>query len=251
MTEQKVSKRQAKTKKNDKLDYLKPLLELNVRICERPDKKAEKIRRAFDVVDILKDELKDKDREHFICLHLNAKNVVMAKETISIGSLNASIVHPREAFKAALLNGSAAVIFAHNHPSGDPTPSWEDIDITHRLSNIANLVGIRLLDHIIIADDKMYSFADNNNLTDPTPPRWLRPRGKEERQRRKEIKQNISRIRKKLGLTPRKASNLFFPKGECNFYMLEAGRREPDSVTMKLLTLLDNHPELLCELTDN
>jgi len=251
MAEQKVSKKQAKTKKKDKPYCSKPLLELNVKICERPDRKAEKIRGRFDAENLLREELRDKDREHFICLHLNTKNVVMAKETISIGSLNASIVHPREAFKGALLNGSSAVIFAHNHPSGDPTPSWEDIDITHRLWNIANLIGIRLLDHIIIADDKTYSFADDNNLTDPTPPGWIPPRGKEERQHRKEIKQNISRIRKKLGLTPRRASELFFPKGECNFYRLEAGSREPDFVTMKLLTLLDNHPELLCELTSN
>ncbi len=104
------------------------------------------------------------DREHFVVLHLDGKNKVIAKETVSIGSLNQSIVHPREVFKAAVHNGSAAIICAHNHPSGDPKPSIEDKTITKRLLEVAGLLGIPILDHIIIGDGMYYSFAESTNF---------------------------------------------------------------------------------------
>lgn len=100
------------------------------------------------------------DREHFMVLHLNSKNCLIGQETISIGSLNQSITHPREVFKAAVINGSAAVILAHNHPSGDPFPSDEDRAITARLREVGELIGIKVLDHIILGSDGYFSFVE-------------------------------------------------------------------------------------------
>jgi len=99
------------------------------------------------------------DREHFIALHLNGKNNVIAKETISIGTLQQSLVHPREVFKGAILNGSASIIVAHNHPSGDPSPSNEDIGMTARLKSAGELLGVKVLDHIIVGDGQYYTFT--------------------------------------------------------------------------------------------
>ena len=96
------------------------------------------------------DLIGDKDREHFVALHLNARNRVVAAETISIGSLVASIVHPREVFKAAILNNSAGIICGHNHPSGELEPSPEDRDINTRLRAAGRLLGIDVLDFLIV-----------------------------------------------------------------------------------------------------
>ena len=103
------------------------------------------------------------DREHFGALLLNTKNKVIGYHTVSIGSLNTSIVHPREVFKAAIVAGAAAIIVGHNHPSGDITPSIEDKDTTKRLSQSGELLGIRVLDSFIVSPGKdYYSFAENN-----------------------------------------------------------------------------------------
>jgi DNA repair protein RadC len=102
--------------------------------------------------------LHGKDREHFIVLLLNAKNEVTAYETVTIGILNASLVHPREVFKPAIVGSAAAIIVIHNHPGGDPKPSLEDIEITERLRKSGELLGIPLRDHIIIGTEKFYSF---------------------------------------------------------------------------------------------
>lgn len=104
------------------------------------------------------------DREHFVVLHLDGKNRVIAQETISIGSLNQSIVHPREVFKGAVLNSSAAIIAVHNHPSGDPAPSAEDKGITGRLKDAGGILGIRLLDHVIVGGNKYFSFLEGGLL---------------------------------------------------------------------------------------
>lgn len=104
------------------------------------------------------------DQEQFWVLHLNAKNRLIGYEVISAGSLTASIVHPREVFKGAILNGSAAIVCCHNHPSGDPTPSAEDDAITSRLQQGADLLGIRLLDHIIIGNKRHYSYSESGGL---------------------------------------------------------------------------------------
>jgi DNA repair protein RadC len=103
-------------------------------------------------------------KEHFIALHLNSKNRLLCLEIVSTGSLNASIVHPREVYTSALLSSAAAIVFVHNHPSGDPAPSREDIELTSRLKGASELLGIRLLDHVIIGVERHYSFADSGLL---------------------------------------------------------------------------------------
>jgi DNA repair protein RadC len=100
------------------------------------------------------------DREHFRVILLNTKNRVLGVETVSIGSLNSSLVHPREVFKSAVQRSAAGVILVHNHPSGDPTPSSEDIEITRRLSDAGRVIGIEVLDHIIIGDHLFVSFKE-------------------------------------------------------------------------------------------
>jgi len=109
------------------------------------------------------DYLRKESKEYFIALHLDGKNRVSCIDRISVGSLNQSIVHPREVYKTALLSSAAAVIVIHNHPSGDPTPSREDLEITRRLKEAGELLGIRLLDHIIIGDSCV-SFTERGLL---------------------------------------------------------------------------------------
>ncbi len=89
---------------------------------------------------------------------------MLCLDPVSTGSLNASIVHPREVFKSVLLSSAAVLLLIHNHPSGDPTPSREDIGLTARLREVSELLGIRLLDHVIIGTDRHYSFADHGLL---------------------------------------------------------------------------------------
>ena len=102
------------------------------------------------------------DRECFVALLLDGKNRIVALHLVSLGSLNQSIVTPRETFKAAILANSAAIILAHNHPTGDLTPSSEDIAITRRLKEAGDLLGIRVLDHIIVDTDT----GDNKSFTE-------------------------------------------------------------------------------------
>ena len=107
-------------------------------------------------------EIRTSDREQFICLHLDARNQVNALEVVSVGSLNASLVHPREVFKAAILNNAASVILAHNHPSDDPTPSREDIELTRRMVQAGELMGIEILDHVIVGPERFLSMKEAN-----------------------------------------------------------------------------------------
>ncbi len=103
-------------------------------------------------------------KEMFITLHLDGKNRIICMDVVSIGSLNQSIVHMRSVFMTACLSSAAAIICVHNHPSGDPTPSSEDIAITKRLSEAGELMGIRLLDHIIVGDGTYLSFTERGLL---------------------------------------------------------------------------------------
>lgn len=135
-------------------------IELGRRLSRSRLEDAPVIRSPGDAADFLRDDLRYLNKEHFIVLFLNAKNRVIGKETLSIGSLNASIVHPREVFKSAVQRSSASIICAHNHPSGDPTPSPEDIEVTRRLSEAGKLMGIALLDHVIIADQAHASMKE-------------------------------------------------------------------------------------------
>lgn len=99
-------------------------------------------------------ELREKKQEHFIALYLNARNHLLRKVTIAIGTLSASLVHPREVFAPAVELRAASVVLIHNHPSGDPTPSPEDIALTRRLGEAGQLLGIEVLDHIILGADR-------------------------------------------------------------------------------------------------
>lgn len=107
--------------------------------------------------------LQYESKEHFLSLHLDGKNRIICFDRVSVGSLNQSIVHPREVFKGAILSSAAALILVHNHPSGDPAPSAEDRAITKRLVEVGDLVGIRILDHIIIGNGYL-SFVESGLL---------------------------------------------------------------------------------------
>ncbi|MCA0755276.1 DNA repair protein RadC [Paenibacillus sp. N4] len=122
------------------------------------------VRRPQDAADYVMDELRYLKKEHFVCLFLNTKNHIIARETLSVGTLNASLVHPREVFRAAIQRSSASIICAHNHPSGDPTPSPEDISLTKRLVEAGQLVGIEVLDHLVIGDGKYISLKEQGFL---------------------------------------------------------------------------------------
>ncbi|UOF92940.1 DNA repair protein RadC [Fodinisporobacter ferrooxydans] len=118
------------------------------------------IRSPQDVSNLLMDRLRFLTKEHFITLHLDTKNQIIGEDTVSIGSLNASIVHPREIFKPVLKRSAASIICVHNHPSGDPTPSREDIDVTARLVEAGRILGIDVLDHIILGDQRFISLKE-------------------------------------------------------------------------------------------
>ncbi|MGG7175879.1 JAB domain-containing protein [Clostridium neonatale] len=117
-----------------------------------------------DIVDLGKKFLDELDREELIVACLNAKNEVNSINVVSIGSLDNSIVHPREVFKAAVLSNAASIVMIHNHPSGDVTPSKEDKEITLRIKESGNILGICLLDHIIIGNDTYYSFKEHGEI---------------------------------------------------------------------------------------
>ena len=114
---------------------------------------------------LLRDMLHEK-REMFVSIHLDSRQRIESRHIVSIGSLDAAPVHPREVFAQAVKRGAAAVIVAHNHPSGDPTPSPQDIAVTRRLSEASHIIGISLLDHLIIGNGKCLSLRDEGYLTD-------------------------------------------------------------------------------------
>ncbi|GGA58132.1 hypothetical protein GCM10007416_34170 [Kroppenstedtia guangzhouensis] len=109
-----------------------------------------------DAADAVRSYLKGVDREHFVVMLLSTKNKINGFHTCHIGSVNTTVVHPREVFKPAVIANTAGIIVAHNHPSGDPTPSREDVHITERLYEVGKIMGIELLDHIIIGDPGRY-----------------------------------------------------------------------------------------------
>lgn len=109
-------------------------------------------------------DIRRSNREHFVGFYLNSRNQVLRREIISIGSLNASIVHPREVFIPALAVSAASLILAHNHPSGDPSPSEEDLAITRRITEAGRLLGVELLDHVVVAKDAYTSFKERRLL---------------------------------------------------------------------------------------
>lgn len=119
-----------------------------------------------DLFESFREEFAALDREYFVMITLDSKNRTIGYHTVSIGSLSTSVVHPRECLKAALLDSAAAVIFLHNHPSGDPAPSREDRECTSRLAAAAKILGIRVLDHVVFGETEYFSFADAGILAD-------------------------------------------------------------------------------------
>ena len=133
--------------------------------ASRYDLDAKFIRHPRDIATLLRlMEIDQSPEEQFLCICLNTKHKVVGVFTVSHGSLNSSIVHPREVFKRAVLLNSAAIILAHNHPSGDPSPSKEDVTVTQRLAEGGKLLGIEVLDHIIIGDGTRYTSLKEENL---------------------------------------------------------------------------------------
>ncbi len=112
--------------------------------------------------EILINKMRGLDREHFMVMLLNQKNALISIETVSIGTLNSSLVHPREVFKQAIKRSASAVILVHNHPSGVCEPSEQDRLVTQRLKEVGEIVGIDMIDHIIIGEDTYYSFRENH-----------------------------------------------------------------------------------------
>jgi len=113
-----------------------------------------------DVAELVMEEMRVLDREHFRIMHLSTRNNVLGISPVSVGSLNSSIVHPRECFKEAIRHNANTIILLHNHPSGNPTPSREDVDITKRLVEGGRILGIEILDHVIIGDKSYISLKE-------------------------------------------------------------------------------------------
>jgi DNA repair protein RadC len=149
-----------------KATCLKAALELAGRVREdrRPIESFTRFTSAMQVFEHLNLEFRDRRKEYFMALLLDGKNRIIKRVQISEGSLNQSIVHPREVFNVAVRESAAALILLHNHPTGDPTPSPEDLEVTRRLSEAGELMGIKVLDHIIIGEDRFYSFTERGHL---------------------------------------------------------------------------------------
>lgn len=135
-------------------------IELGRRVSAKQVQDRWTIRTPDDAATLLMSDMTNLKQEHFVVLYLNVKNQVIHKQTIFMGSLNASIVHPREIFREAVKRSAASIICAHNHPSGNPTPSSEDIDVTKRIQHAGEVLGIELLDHVIIGDHQFISLKE-------------------------------------------------------------------------------------------
>lgn len=143
---------------------IKAALELGRRLATLPPEEAQSITSPQRAAAIFMEQLRYRRKEYFMILLLNTKNHVISKEEISVGSLNASIVHPREIFNIPLRKSAASVILVHNHPSGDPSPSQEDLEVTRRLVEAGNILGIAVRDHLIIGDGCYFSFKEKGLL---------------------------------------------------------------------------------------
>ncbi|RJO59868.1 DNA repair protein RadC [candidate division WS5 bacterium] len=143
-----------------RLRIIRPVFE-DIAISELSEKyfHGKSIRNSRDIYELFS-HLSRETKEHFIAIHLDTKNRIICVDTISIGSLTSSIVHPREVFKSVLLSSAASIALVHNHPSGAPEPSRDDIDITTRLKEAGNFLGIPVIDHIIIGNGSYISLIE-------------------------------------------------------------------------------------------
>ena len=140
-------------------------IELGKRINRQVDKiNSVKLNSSKLVYDFYKDRLGDKKQEYFYCIYLDTSKKIISDKLLFIGTINYSIVHPREVFKEAYLNGASAIICVHNHPGGNPIPSSQDYEVTQNLINVGKIFGIPIIDHIIICKNTYYSFLENNDI---------------------------------------------------------------------------------------
>lgn len=143
-----------------KAAQLQAVIELGRRSMATQPAGRTRVRGPRDVWELLGPELRSERKEHFVAVLLDTRNGVIARQTISVGDLTSSIVHPREVFAPAIRHGAAALVVAHNHPSGDPAPSPEDIQVTKRLVSAGELVGIPVMDHVVIGDSRWMSMKE-------------------------------------------------------------------------------------------
>ena len=134
-------------------------LQKRINMAKTPVKK---ITQAKDIFDLFHERLKDEKQEHFYILMLSTKNHIIGEHLVSKGVLDAAILQPREVCRPAIKNAASRIIILHNHPSGDPTPSNEDLEVTKKLMDAGKMVNIQLLDHVIIGDNKWWNWKDKN-----------------------------------------------------------------------------------------
>lgn len=137
-------------------------IELGQRVNSKSIKNNEIIiKNSKDVYNLFKGTLDDKEQEYFYCIYLDNRKKIKKKKLLFIGTINYSIVHPREIFKEAYLVGAVSIIIVHNHPTGDVRPSQQDIETTKKIIEVGNLLGIKLDDHVIVSQNNYYSFFEN------------------------------------------------------------------------------------------
>lgn len=139
-------------------------IELGKRIATRPKQKKINVSSPKEVAYLFIEKMRYFKKEFFKVLLLNTKNEIIMIDDVSVGNLNSAIVHPREVFSNAIRRSASSIILVHNHPSGNPKPSSEDIDVTHRLINAGEILGIEILDHLIIGDGEYYSLRENSKI---------------------------------------------------------------------------------------
>ncbi len=147
-----------------KISQIKAAVEIGRRLGQKKWEAGKSLRSSEEVFRHFRERLASQKHEIFYVVLLNNKNRKIRDVKISEGSLTASLVHPREVYNPAIRESAAAVIFVHNHPSGDPAPSPEDIEITRRLKEVGEVMGIRVLDHVVIGQDRYFSFSDRGML---------------------------------------------------------------------------------------
>lgn len=148
-----------------KAAQIKAALELGKRLCNQISEPRALVNGPRDIANLLMEDMRYLDREHFKAVLLNTKNRVLDIVPISVGSLNTSLVHPREVFKDAIKRSCAAIVLVHNHPSGDPAPSREDVAITRKLAEVGRFLGIEVADHVILGDKRFVSLREAGLLS--------------------------------------------------------------------------------------